>query len=455
MLDESIMRLACLLGSLFAVSLLPTSAGCSSAPIENRAPSADDSDDDDGPSARDTPNPSDERDEETTNDPSTPGATTIGSARIVDLGSVTSGKTVTLDVPANALGFNVVVEGGAVGIQKMTSPKGLVVHDAFMPKNGSFPTSEAIEGAASASVPQNDLSGVVPMSPGKWTITFGGSGTGKATARLQTTNDGKFHGGVLDLVLHVPAGLRMAFPSASHVVDPAKASTDRDIVARVDRFYVALKRAYDIDRGKVSFRPAPAALVRIGSDDAITQAASAPKGLPDAQALHIVLTNVLGEGEGDLLGLSPGIPGAAIGAGSTMSAIMAAHYDDTDVETEALTWLHEMGHFVGLQHTTELDGSAFDPLSDTPKCTGGTQNAARCPDNGNIMFTGAFPATPAISNGQKTVLRGSPIYRAYASDTAKAAAAASATAIPSTELTYMRAVPSNVAQRLRCTRAHR
>lgn len=452
MLDESFMRLACLLGSLLAVCLLPTSAGCSSAPVQNRAPSADDADE---PSALPDPKSENESDEDPTSDPAAPGATTIGSARIVDLGSVTSGKTVTLDVPANALGFNVVVEGGAVGIQKMTSPKGLVVHDAFMPKNGSFPTSEAFEGAASASVPQNDLSGVVPVTPGKWMITFSGSGTGKATARLQTTSDGKFHGGVLDLVIHVPTGLRMAFPSASHIVDAAKASADRDIVARIDRFYVALKRAYDIDRGKVSFEVAPAALVRIGTDAAITQAASLPKPLADAQALHIVLTNVLGEGEGDLLGLSPGIPGAAISTSSTMSAIMAAHYSDTDVETEALTWLHEMGHFVGLQHTTELDGTAFDPLSDTPKCTGGTQNAARCPDNGNIMFTGSFPATPLISNGQKTVLRGSPIYRAYPSDAAKTAAAFAAPATPSTELAYIRATPSNVAQRLRCTRAHR
>lgn len=449
------MRLARLLGSLLAVTFLPTSAGCSSPPIENRAPSAADDDDDDGPSARETPKRQNEADEETTNDPTAPGSTTIGSARIVDLGSVTSGKTVTLDVPANALGFNVAVEGGSVGIQKMTSPTGVVVHDAFMPKSGSFPTSEAIEGAASASVPQNDLGGVVPVTPGKWTITFGGSGTGKATARLQTTSDGKFHGGALDLVIHVPTGLRMASPSASHVVDPAKASTDRDIVARIDRFYLALKRAYEIDRGKVSFRPAPAALVRIGTDDAITQAASVPKGLPDAQALHIVLTNVLGEGEGELLGLSPGIPGVAIGASSTMSAIIVSHYSDTDVETEALTWLHEMGHFVGLQHTTEHDGSAFDPLSDTPKCPGGTQDASRCPDNGNIMFTGSFPATPAISNGQRAVLRGSPIYRAYASDTAKGAAAAAAPAMPSTELTTVRPIPNDVAQRLRCTRAHR
>ncbi|MBX3192005.1 MAG: hypothetical protein KF819_33755 [Labilithrix sp.] len=442
------MRLASLFGTLL-LFVLPTSAGCSSAPDAIPPSRAVAGDDDDEAEARgDGRTPPGQPD-----DPQTPapaGATKIGSALIVDLGAVSAGKSVTLDVPSNALGFNVVVEGGSVGIARITSPSGAVVHDAHMPKNGSFPTSESIDGAASASVPQSDVTGALPIAPGKWTIAFAGSGAGKATARVQTTSDGKFHGGALDLVIHVPVGLRMSSPSPSHVVDPAKASTDRDIVARVDRFFVALDRAFGIGRGAVSFKAAPAALVRIATDAAITQAASVAKDAPDAQALHIVLTNAIGEGEGDLLGLSPGIPGAAIRPGTSMSALMVAHYDDTNVESEALTWLHEMGHFVGLQHTTEYDGSAFDPLSDTPKCTGGTRNPTRCPDNGNLMFTGSFPAAPILSAAQKAVLRGSPIYRAYADDAAKAAAAPTAAASAElAELAELATAP--LAHRHRCS----
>src|SRR6185369_4395375 len=159
------------------------------------------------------------------------------------------------------------------------------------------------------------------------------------------------------------------------------------------------------------FHDAPANLVRI-REETLMAAASVSKGLPEDTAIHILLTNDLLDHE--YLGYSPGIPGAPWTTGTPLSGIMAALYEDSDVATDGYTWLHEMGHFVGLQHTSEIDGTTFDPLSDTPECSGA--RTAACGDQFNLMTTGSWPDSgglPPVTAGQQLVFRGSPIYDAF------------------------------------------
>src|SRR5207247_728228 len=79
-----------------------------------------------------------------------------------------------------ALGFNVVVEStdgatSVVGIERITSPSGEIVHDAYTPKGGSHSTSESSFGTiASASVPQSEAKSANTPEPGTWTIRIGG-----------------------------------------------------------------------------------------------------------------------------------------------------------------------------------------------------------------------------------------------------------------------------------------
>ncbi len=93
---------------------------------------------------------------------------------------------------------------------------------------------------------------------------------------------------------------------------------------------------------------------------------------------------------------------------------------------------HEVGHWLGLYHTTELTGDAFDPIGDTPQCpcascaaqserpqcpTGNVfVNAAQCTVSAscgggdNLMFWLVDPARSRgnLSAEQQRVMRASP-----------------------------------------------
>ncbi len=91
-----------------------------------------------------------------------------------------------------------------------------------------------------------------------------------------------------------------------------------------------------------------------------------------------------------LLGVSTGIPGMAglhgnSGAGLVFSAASLGRDDQQLGQTMA----HEIGHFVGLRHTTEHYGSAHDPITDTPECLA-PDLAFLCEDSDNFMFAFAL-----------------------------------------------------------------
>jgi hypothetical protein len=80
-----------------------------------------------------------------------------------------------------------------------------------------------------------------------------------------------------------------------------------------------------------------------------------------------------------LLGAAGGVPGPIGTPGTTGSGVIVAidprrstgwlSAGEIDHAAIAQTIAHELGHQLGLRHTTERDGSAHDPLSDTPECS--------------------------------------------------------------------------------------
>lgn len=99
-----------------------------------------------------------------------------------------------------------------------------------------------------------------------------------------------------------------------------------------------------------------------------------------------------------ILGLSGGPPGMAATGGTSKSGVVITTASfSSDPGEVARIMAHEGGHFLGLFHTTEKDGSQHDPISDTPECTtdtsgDGVLGTNECEGTGaeNLMFwTGA------------------------------------------------------------------
>jgi hypothetical protein len=372
--------------------------------------------------------------------PGSGGDTTTGDAGTtvaappppVNLGSVTSGVDVPFTIPDGALGFKVVIDGSAVdydpnhpmGIQRLTDPNGKVVLDNFTPIGGTNPTAIAeFDTIATVTIPQGE--GTHPI-PGTWKFMAGLQGNPTkqikvaASVLVQSSGDAQFHGGKVDLHLHIPDGLKFGTTTITF----AEAATSPDVNDRVTKFFALLSQYLQIDKGDVVLHQADSSLAAINDDQtALMGFSAAGTDAPGTQELHILYTNEIGEnGKPVAVGFSPGIPGAGRG----VSTILIQTSKDSNFDSVAM--LHESGHFMGLNHTTEFTGGMGDPLSDTPLCTTMKSETPvatemqQCPDKQNIMFpAGPFPlnSTYVLSPEQVLVYHGSTVYKAYAAGTQK------------------------------------
>lgn len=122
------------------------------------------------------------------------------------------------------------------------------------------------------------------------------------------------------------------------------------------------------------------------------------------------------QGGADVGGIAGGTPIAfgmhgTAGSGVAIATDMFLSADDP--ARLGRTLAHELGHALGLFHTSEVDGLVIDPLDDTPACTlaqdrdhSGSLDAAECAAHGgdNLMFCTSDAGTQ-ISEQQAAVLR--------------------------------------------------
>ena len=132
-----------------------------------------------------------------------------------------------------------------------------------------------------------------------------------------------------------------------------------------------------------------------------------------------------------VLGNAAGIPGS-IGIANAWNGVLnslSAHASGSTLDPQLLgeTAAHEMGHQLGLFHTTEQGGTSFDILSDTAECpkssmdndSNGQMSAEECEGYGgeNVMFWTAWSSSSrsagkkqeTLSSYQQQVLKYSPI----------------------------------------------
>jgi len=129
------------------------------------------------------------------------------------------------------------------------------------------------------------------------------------------------------------------------------------------------------------------------------------------------------------LGNAAGIPGS-MGIANSWNGVLnslSAHASGTTLDSQLLgeTAAHEMGHQLGLFHTTESGGTVFDILTDTAECLNkdfdrnGKMSAEECEGYGgeNLMFWTAWNTSSrsagkkqeTLSSHQQHVLKYSPI----------------------------------------------
>lgn len=109
------------------------------------------------------------------------------------------------------------------------------------------------------------------------------------------------------------------------------------------------------------------------------------------------------------LGISGGIPGpwgihGTAQSGIALSADFLREAEDFGVQPGAVL-SHESGHFLGLYHTTEADGSHIEPITDTPRCADedgdGFVSPMECPSGAtNLMFWSGLGDTLSAEQGQ-------------------------------------------------------
>jgi hypothetical protein len=328
-----------------------------------------------------------------------------------DLGEATPGVPISFDAPVGTLGFNVVAEGasGQRIAFDLTAPTGAPVFLDFTPENaGSF------SGMAAISVPQNDRALALPAFEGEWTIAVHAMEAVRLSVAIQVTEDGRFHGGTLDLHLYVPDGLEIADPTPLHAVTAVEAESDTAVATRVDGYFALLESLFAIRRGRVEFHAVDASFRHITTPRQLLDLFAASSA-PDGQAMHIMLSNEIADIGSPTIGVSAGVPGAATRARTPLSAVAVAVSPDVSASLAPIVMLHETSHFLGLTHTSD-QGGRFDPLGDTPQCADlSALRISRCPDLTNLLFplplAHELGKAVVVADSQRAIVQSSPLIK--------------------------------------------
>lgn len=121
-----------------------------------------------------------------------------------------------------------------------------------------------------------------------------------------------------------------------------------------------------------------------------------------SRTLTVFLVEEISSGGGaTILGLAGGPPGGATLNGTSKSGMIVTTADLAANPADVGKIIaHEGGHFLGLYHTTEKDGSRSDPLGDTP--TGGASSS-------NLMWWTLADGPGTLTGDQSFVVRSNPV----------------------------------------------
>lgn len=325
----------------------------------------------------------------------------------IELGGIdtplTGSAPLTFQVPAGVRSFAVIAEDKndlRVAIRELKSPKGKTLVDVDKPAN-PLGRGYPYIGTATALVPGSD-DAQAKVVAGRYTLRLGTYDPKRLDKlvpragrieRVAVVYGRRRQPGLLDLQLHFsPAtGLRAATASKSSYV--------KQMLSTMRTIY---RKLFGVTLGEVRYSDLTS------SEDVVADGSKArqicrtySKPGPNQLSINVFIVDDLRFTDG----FSGGIPGAPGSYRRPGSGIVVNQ--QSSATTMGVLLAHEVGHFLGLWHTSEKDGKRFDTISDTQQCSAGTASS-KCPDRNNLMYH-TFPTSNiSLTLGQWTVARGSP-----------------------------------------------
>lgn len=201
-------------------------------------------------------------------------------------------------------------------------------------------------------------------------------------------------------------------------LDPADAPNELDMQVILSNVEDIVSQA-GIQIGEINYPQVPQEaiddyrIIRSESDVSELLRYSEPPSGGAVVSANVFITQQFSMSRG-ALGISLGIPGAAGLHGSGISGVaMTGEYIGQAGGGNQLTaniLAHELGHFLGLFHTTEQGGQTINPLEDTPECSN-MSDPTNCEDWGNLMFPSAHFDNTELTPDQQHVIEVNPLTR--------------------------------------------
>ena len=232
--------------------------------------------------------------------------------------------------------------------------------------------------------PMYTLADLFPSGDYEFKVLNAGSGPATVNVYQTRKNDSSFSSGQIDLNFFVYRA------GEDNPVIPSQAEAEK-VVGYINNIFAPI--GVSVGTFNVEFIDDTNAVNQVlddgGMEAFLAQASRATAGRGDKGINCFIMPRLAG----DTLGMDGSIPGPGIIHGTPKSGLIAqaaplgwAMAGRTEHETDqvvlAKILAHEMGHYFGLFHTTESDGSRTPILSDRPHC--GNDND----DDGDGTVTG-------------------------------------------------------------------
>ncbi len=369
--------------------------------------------------------------------------------QVFALGTNKVGTTLSVSVPAGAASITIIEQivsapanavftdlgtlpNDAIPLS-VTDPNGNVVFDTFKippdPTQAKLYFASSSPGAGTLTLP-NTAAGLdlvaAGLPQGSWSLVV--SDLAHACSRASNcASGGGSTASTYDVTVIVKPGAGAgAIPAAGKVdvtfnltsgnitppLTAATAGTDADLL-RLRRSLETLLAPSGLTLGTVSYVDVPSAAaakvasgVNVDDGTACGEMAQLLATAPPGRQVNIFLVSAFVSNDTvrgtSIAGFDGTIPGPAtisptLQSGAAVSAAdlrsqCGSAFDPASCGADLIAYAtaHEMGHYFGLYHVTERDGTSFDPLTDTPTCSCQTcaSNPRQCAD------ASPAPATP-------------------------------------------------------------